>query len=69
MDAWDDDDTRESIRVTAEMLANFANQLKMRLTPHDHDMTPDNVLFLVDMITSFADLISDTCEAAMLKRR
>jgi hypothetical protein len=27
----------------------------MRLTPQDHAMTPDDVLFLLSHITSFAD--------------
>lgn len=64
MDSWDDDRTKEAMRGTAEILANFTNQLKMRLTPHDHDMTPDEALFLLHQITSFADSMSDTCEAA-----
>jgi hypothetical protein len=42
----------------------------MRLTPQDHAMTPDDVLFLLSHIT-FADAMSDTCEnakqVAMLK--
>ncbi len=46
MDSWDDDRTKEAMRDTAEILANFTNQLKMRLMPHDHDMTPDDVLLL-----------------------
>lgn len=64
MDSWDDDCTRDAMRGTAEMLANFSNQLKMRLTQQDHDMTPDDVLFLLNQITSFADSISNTCEVA-----
>lgn len=71
MELWSDNYTRDSMRGTAEMLANFANQLKMRLTPQDHAMTPDDVLFLLSHITSFADAMSDTCEnakqVAMLK--
>ena len=52
------------MRGSAEMLANFANQLKMRLTPYDHGMMPDDVLFLLDQITSFAESMTNTCEAA-----
>ena len=64
MDSWADDRTKEAMRGAAEMLANFSNQLKMRLMPHDHDMTPDDALLLLRQITSFADSMSDTCEAA-----
>ena len=64
MDSWSDNYTRDSMHGTAEMLANFANQLKMRLTPQDHGMTPDDVLFLLNHITSFTDAMSNTCEVA-----
>ena len=64
MDSWGDNYTRDAMRGSAEMLANFSNQLKMRLKPEDHNMTPDDVLFLLDRITSFADLMSNACEVA-----
>jgi len=62
MDSWNDDYPRDAMRRSAEMLANFSNQLKMRLTPHDHNMTPDDVLFLLNQITSLADSMSNVCE-------
>ena len=71
MDSWSDDYTRDAMRGSSEVLANFSDQLKMRLTPHDHNMTPDDVLFLLHQVTSFAESMRNTCEvakqAAMLK--
>jgi len=64
MDSWGDNYTRDAMRGSAEMLANFSNQLKMRLTPEDHNMTPDDVLFLLNQVTSFVDSISNACEVA-----
>lgn len=64
MDSWSDDYTRDVMRRSTEMLANFSNQIKMRLTPHDHNMTPDDVLFLLNQITSLTDSMSNVCEVA-----
>ena len=64
MDSWNEDYPRDTMRRSAEMLANFANQLKMRLKPEDHDMTPDDVLFLLNQITSLTDSMSNVCEVA-----
>lgn len=62
MDSWNEDYPREAMRRSAEMLANFSNQLQMRLKPEDHDMTPDDVLSLLHQITSLADAMSNMCE-------
>ena len=64
MNSWDDDRTKEAMRANATMLANFSNQLKMRMTLDDYDMTPDDVLSLLHQITSFAESMTNICEAA-----
>jgi hypothetical protein len=69
MDLWGDDNTRNAWR--RRDVGQLLESAKMRLTPQDHAMTPDDVLFLLSHITSFADAMSDTCEnakqVAMLK--
>lgn len=67
MNSWDDNDTKEAMRASAAILANFSTQLQVRLAADDYNMTPDEALFLLRQITGFAESMIHLAEQASPK--
>jgi hypothetical protein len=64
MNTWDDDYTREAIRASAEMLADFANELQQKLTD---GMTPEEAIYLLRQISNYAASMTHLAEMATPK--
>lgn len=56
--------TYGAMAASAAQLAIFANELQRKLAVQGHDMDPDDAIFLLRQITSFAESMNHTCEAA-----
>lgn len=61
MNTWGDDYTREAMRASAGILANFANELQQKLTD---GMTPEESIFLLGQISSYAASMTYLAEMA-----